>query len=57
MQEKSDIIYMHRCVKPFDTAYFLTNRQELYYIYICSTSSVPILQYCYILITQTFQNI
>ena len=48
---------MHRCVNLFDTTYFLTKTQELYYIYICTTSSVPMLQYYYVLITQTFQNI
>ena len=50
-------IYMHRHIKPFDATYFLTKIQELYYVYICTTSSVPILQFCYILITQSFQNI
>ena len=50
-------IYMHIHIKPVDTTYFLTNIQELYYIYICSTSFTPILQYCCILITQIFQNI
>lgn len=59
MQEKSDIIYIYiyRRIKPFDTAYFLTNIQELYYIYICTTSSAPFLRYYYILITNSFRNI
>ena len=52
MQEKSDIIYIY-----IDTAYFLTNIQELYYIYICTTSSAPFLRYYYILITNSFRNI
>ena len=48
---------MHRRIKPFDTAYFSTKIQELYYIYICTTSSAPFLRYYYILITNSFRNI